>query len=193
MKIVILDRDGVINYDSPDFIKTPDEWIAIPGSLEAIANLNKNGYDVIVCSNQSGIARKLFTHDTLNQINQKMKLEAEKLGGRILDIFYCPHKSEDNCNCRKPKTQMLKDICIKYNIKQINDLMMVGDSSRDLIAIHNFGGVPVLVKTGNGIKTLNNDTIPSNTMVFDNLLEFSQHIITTQMAVNVAVTAPHQP
>lgn len=176
MKIIILDRDGVINYDREDFIKTPDEWLPIPGSIEAIAKLNHLGYTIVVCTNQSGIGRKLFTLDTLTQIHKKMQTLVESHGGKIDSIFYCPHLPTDNCNCRKPKTQMIQDICAKYNLPNADDIMMVGDSLRDLLTINNAGGIPVLVKTGNGIKTINDGKIPGNSMVFESLSDFSQYI-----------------
>ncbi len=176
MKLIILDRDGVINHESKTFIKSPQEWIAIPGSLGAIAKLNRLNYTVVVCTNQSGIGRKLFNLETLNNIHAKMQQELASHNGKIDSIFYCPHTPDDKCNCRKPKAQMILDICKKYNLPNAENIMMVGDSLRDLQAISTAGGIPVLVKTGNGIQTLENDTIPPNTLVFDDLLALSKYL-----------------
>ena len=107
MKLVILDRDGVINYDSAEFIKNPDEWQALPGSLEAIANLNQAGYKVVVATNQSGIGRGLFDMSALNAMHEKMHRQLAQCGGRVDALFFCPHTANDNCNCRKPATGML--------------------------------------------------------------------------------------
>lgn len=177
MKIIILDRDGVINLDSSKFIKSPEEWIAIDGSLKAIANLVQLGYAVVVCTNQSGIGRGLFSIEELNQIHEKMHRLVSQSGGEIVAIFVCPHVEDDNCRCRKPKPGMIYEICNRFNIEQISTVMLVGDSERDLQAIYMSGGIPVLVKTGNGKKTLKNKSkLPANTLVFDNLLEFSEYL-----------------
>ena len=114
MKLIILDRDGVINHDSPEFIKSPAEWIPIPGSLEAIARLNQAGYRVVVASNQSGIARELFDMTTLNAIHQKMHSAAQLVGADIDAIFFCPHAAIDNCDCRKPKAGMFEEISKRF-------------------------------------------------------------------------------
>lgn len=176
MKILILDRDGVINYDSDKYVKDVDEWEAIPESLEAIAKLTQLGYKIVVCTNQSGIGRGLFTVEELNNIHEKMHKLVEQAGGFITAIFFCPHAPENNCNCRKPKTGMVEEICERFNIEHISHVMMVGDSERDLEAIHNAGGIPVLVKTGNGKKTLSKGKIPPGTLVFENLLEVSEYL-----------------
>lgn len=176
MKLILLDRDGVINYDSPNFIKNPDEWIPIPGSIEAIAKLTKLGFTLVLCSNQSGLGRGLFTLEDLNAINAKMITAVEKLGGKLSGIFVCPHTAKDNCNCRKPKTQMISDICQRFKLEDATGIIMVGDSKRDLLAIKTAGGVPVLVKTGNGIKTLKDGTIPEGTLVFNDLRDFSNYM-----------------
>jgi D-glycero-D-manno-heptose 1,7-bisphosphate phosphatase len=114
MKLVILDRDGVINKDSRDFIKNPDEWIPLDGSLEAIALLNQHGFHVVVATNQSGIARGLFDIVTLNAIHDKMHHAVAQMGGHIDAIFYCPHAASDHCDCRKPKSEMIKDFLLIY-------------------------------------------------------------------------------
>ena len=172
-----MDRDGVINYDSPNYIKTADEWEALPGSLEGIAKLTQANYKVVVCTNQSGIGRKLYTVEKLNEIHQKMYRLTEQASGKIAAIFFCSHKPEDLCNCRKPKPKMILDIYERFHIDNPANVMMVGDSQRDLEAIVNAGGIPVLVKTGNGKKTLAKNKIPANTLVFDNLLAASEYIV----------------
>lgn len=180
MKIIILDRDGVINHDSTKYVKNADEWEPIDGSLKAIANLTQIGYKVIVCTNQSGIGRGLYGMEELNEMHEKMHKLVSHEGGTIAAIFMCPHTPEDNCNCRKPKPGMIKEICERFNIDDISKVMLVGDSERDLLAIDAAGGIPVLVKTGNGKKTLNKDSLPKNTIVFDNLLAVSEYLITKE-------------
>lgn len=177
MKIIILDRDGVINYDSDKYIKNIDEWEFIPSSLEAIANLTQSGYKVIVCTNQSGIARGFFTIEQLNEIHEKMHKVVAQAGGEITAIFVCPHKPDDNCDCRKPKPKMIIEICERFNIDDVSRIMMIGDSARDLETIHAAGGIPVLVKTGNGKKTLSRGKLPPGTLVFENLLAVSEYLL----------------
>jgi len=152
MKTVLLDRDGVINQDSDEFIKSVDEWIPVPGSLEAIALLHRHGYRVVVISNQSGIARGLFSLDTLNDINRHMLEQARKKGGMIEAVFFCPHGPDDGCSCRKPATGMFRDVASRLKI-EMNGVPVVGDSMRDLQAAYDVGALPVLVKTGKGKKT----------------------------------------
>ncbi len=152
MKFVILDRDGVINQDSPDYIKSPAEWLPIPGSLEAIARLNHAGWRVLVASNQSGMARGLFTLDTLFAIHDKMQRLCAELGGRIDGIFYCPHGPDDNCECRKPAPGLYKDIARRLQL-DLKTVPVIGDSLRDLEAAQAAGARPVLVQTGNGAET----------------------------------------
>ena len=180
MKIIILDRDGVINHDSEEFVKSVDEWEPIPGSIEAIANLTQAGYKVVVCTNQSGIGRGLYSMEVLNDIHEKMHRLVEQEGGKISAIFLCPHKPDDNCSCRKPKPTMILEIIDRYNIDNVNNLMMVGDSNRDLESIAAAGGVPVLVKTGNGKKTFAQNKMPPNTLVFKNLFAVSEYLIETK-------------
>ncbi|HEY3645416.1 MAG TPA: D-glycero-beta-D-manno-heptose 1,7-bisphosphate 7-phosphatase [Gammaproteobacteria bacterium] len=156
MRLVILDRDGVINQESEAFIKTPEEWIPLPGSIEAIARIYKSGYTVVVASNQSGIARHLLSLDTLAAIHGRMKREVEAAGGKIDSIFFCPHGPKEGCDCRKPKPGLLKQIAERYQVR-LKGLPMIGDSERDLQAARAVGGRPMLVKTGNGLKTLEED------------------------------------
>ncbi len=168
MKFAILDRDGVINQDSKDFIKSPDEWLPIAGSLEAIARLSQAGWRIVVASNQSGLARGLFSMHTLNAIHSKMRQEIVQAGGHIDAIFLCPHGPDDGCLCRKPKPGMFTDIAQRYDIS-LNDVPAVGDSLRDLQAASAAGCTPWLVLTGNGQKTLAGGNLPAGTQVKDNL------------------------
>jgi len=156
MRLVILDRDGVINQESEAFIKTPEEWIPLPGSIEAIARIYKSGYTVVVASNQSGIARHLFSLDTLAAIHGRMKREVEAAGGKIDSIFFCPHGPKEGCDCRKPKPGLFRQIAARYGVA-LEGIPMIGDSERDLQAARAVGGRPMLVKTGNGLKTLDED------------------------------------
>ena len=176
MKLVILDRDGVINVDSVNFIKSPNEWIAIPGSLEAIALLNQSGFRVAVATNQSGISRGLFDMATLNAINDKMHRALAQLGGRIDAMFYCPHAADDNCTCRKPKTGMIDDISRRFSV-DLREVFAVGDSLRDLQAFHDAGCKPMLVRSGKGEETLANGNLPKDTLIFADLCGAVQHII----------------
>jgi len=152
MKYIVLDRDGVINVDSDDYIKSPDEFVPIPGSLEAMARLNRAGVKIIVATNQSGIARHYYTEVTLAKIHEKLNTLLAKQGGALEEIFYCPHGPDDECDCRKPKPGMLNQIISKYAIVA-TELLVVGDSIRDLQSAHAVGARPVLVETGNGLKT----------------------------------------
>lgn len=164
IKIIILDRDGVINFDSPDFIKSPDEWHAIPGSLAAIAKLNNAGFKVVIASNQSGIARGYFAFETLDKIHQKMQNELAKVSGHLDGIFICPHGPNDNCSCRKPKPGLLEQIQKFFNCSK-EEMLFIGDSPRDLEAAKAFGCDAILVKTGSGKNVDNAFDVP----VFEDL------------------------
>ncbi len=176
-KLVILDRDGVINFDSAQFIKSPDEWKPIPGSLNAIARLNQNGFRVVVATNQSGVGRDLFDMDTLNRIHQKMHKAAAEAGGRIDAIFYCPHTADSACDCRKPKPGMFRRISETLNI-DLKGVPTVGDSLRDLQAGATVGCQPMLVRTGKGTKTEADGNLPEGTLVFADLSAAVDHILT---------------
>ena len=178
MKLIILDRDGVINQDSDAFIKSPEEWIPIPGSLEAIARLNQAGYRVVVSTNQSGIARGLFNMPVLNAIHQKMHTAAQLAGADIDAIFFCPHAAADSCDCRKPKPGMLHAIARRFEIS-LRDVPVVGDSLRDLQSGFVVGCSPYLVLTGKGEKTLDKGGLPPGTMVFPNLAAVVDHLLQT--------------
>ena len=168
MKLIILDRDGVINYDSDQFIKSPDEWKPIPGSLEAIARLNQQGYRVVVATNQSGIGRGLFDMPTLNAIHDKMHKSLAQVGGRIDAIFFCPHTNEADCSCRKPKSGMMLEISARYGVG-LADVPAVGDSLRDLEAAARLGATPYLVLTGKGNKTKEKGGLPEGTLIYPDL------------------------
>ncbi|MFM0241446.1 MULTISPECIES: D-glycero-beta-D-manno-heptose 1,7-bisphosphate 7-phosphatase [Paraburkholderia] len=171
-KVVILDRDGVINVDSDAFIKSPDEWVALPGSLEAIARLNQAGYRVAIATNQSGIGRGLFDMNALNAMHLKMHRMAAAVGGRIDAVFFCPHTAEDHCECRKPKPGMLKMINERFEVDP-EQTPVVGDSLRDLQAGASLGHPAHLVLTGKGRKTLEAGGLPEGTIVHDDLRAFA--------------------
>ena len=168
MKLIILDRDGVINFDSDQFIKNPEEWKPIPGSLEAIARLNQADYRVVVSTNQSGIGRGLFDMPMLNAIHDKMHKACALVGARIDAVFFCPHTAEANCSCRKPRVGMLEEIAERYNVS-LAGVPAVGDSLRDLQSAATLGALPFLVLTGKGLKTKAAGNLPDNTRVFENL------------------------
>jgi D-glycero-D-manno-heptose 1,7-bisphosphate phosphatase len=176
MKLVILDRDGVINHDSDAFIKSPKEWIPIPGSLEAIARLNQAGYRVVVSTNQSGIARGLFDIVTLNAIHQKLHEAAKHVGANIDAIFFCPHAADNNCDCRKPKPGMLHTIANRFNTS-LKGVPNIGDSLRDLQAGFVVGCVPYLVLTGKGAKTRDKGGLPPGTTIYKNLSAVVDHLL----------------
>jgi D-glycero-D-manno-heptose 1,7-bisphosphate phosphatase len=171
-KLVIIDRDGVVNHDSDTFIKSPDEWSPIPGSLEAIARLNQAGYRVVIATNQSGIGRGLFDMAALNAMHQKMASKLAALGGRIDAIFFCPHTASDNCECRKPKPGMLQQIIERFDIEPANT-PVVGDALRDLQAGAVLGFPTHLVLTGKGQKTLDTGKLPPGTKVHADLHAFA--------------------
>ncbi len=168
VKLIILDRDGVVNRDSEQYIKSPDEWRPIPGSLEAIARLNHAGYRVVIATNQSGVGRGLFEMATLNAIHEKMHKALALVGGRIDAIFFCPHSNDAGCSCRKPKTGMLEEIGVRFGI-DLAGVPCIGDSLRDLAAADAVGAQPILVLTGKGEKTLREGEYPKNTVIFPDL------------------------
>jgi len=175
MKLVILDRDGVINHDSAQYIKSPEEWKPIPGSLEAIARLNQWGYRVVVATNQSGVGRGLFDMDTLNAIHEKMMKATAQAGGRIDAVFFCTHTDADQCDCRKPRPGMLNEIAARYNVS-LAGVPVVGDSLRDLRAADAAGAQPILVLTGKGAKTADDPALPPETLMFPDLAGVAAHI-----------------
>ena len=170
MKVIVLDRDGVINHDSDAYIKSADEWQPIDGSLEAIARLNHAGYIVVVASNQSGLARGYFNIEALAAMHRKMDELLAKVGGRIDAVFYCPHGPDDGCSCRKPKPGMLLEIGQRFNVS-LGDLVFIGDTVADVKTARNVLARAILVRTGKGYKAEkilqsgNEDMIP----VYDDL------------------------
>jgi D-glycero-D-manno-heptose 1,7-bisphosphate phosphatase len=168
MKLVVLDRDGTINEDSDQHIKSPAEWRPIPGSLEAIARLTQGGWRVVVATNQSGIARGLFDMATLNAIHAEMHRAVGQAGGRIEAIFFCPHAADANCACRKPRPGMLREIAERMNVS-LEGVPAAGDSIRDLEAAAAVGALPCLVLTGKGRKTRAAGGLPPGTEVYDDL------------------------
>jgi D-glycero-D-manno-heptose 1,7-bisphosphate phosphatase len=176
MKLAILDRDGVINFDSDQYIKSPAEWRPIPGSIEAIARLNQSGYRVAVATNQSGIGRGLFDMATLNAINDKMMEMVFRHGGRIDALFFCPHTAAEACACRKPRTGMLEEIAARFHA-DLKGVPCVGDSLKDVQAADVVGAQPILVLTGKGQRTREEGGLPKKTLVFQDLGEASRHIV----------------
>ena len=176
MKLAILDRDGVINFESEHYIKSPAEWRPIPGSIEAIARLNQNGYRIAVATNQSGIGRGLFDMATFNAINDKMMELVFRQGGRIDALFFCPHTVAAQCACRKPRTGMFEEIAARFHT-DLKGVPAIGDSLKDLQAAEAVGAQPILVLTGKGTKTREEGGTPRKTLVFDDLGEASRHLI----------------
>ena len=180
MKLIILDRDGVINEDSDEYIKSPDEWIPIPGSIDAIARLNHAGYSVAIASNQSGIARGYFTLETLAAISVKMCTQLSQHGGRIDAMIFCPHGPKDGCDCRKPKPGMLIEIGNRFKTS-LSKVYFVGDNINDLKAARAAGVLPILVRTGKGEQTAEMltehgfDDVP----VYDNLAGLADFLLDT--------------
>ena len=175
MKLIILDRDGTINHDSEAYIKSPEEFRPIKGSLEAIARLTQAGYRIVVATNQSGIARGLFDTRTLFAIHDTLIRALAQVGGRIDAFFFCPHAADATCVCRKPQPGMLLDIARRFNVP-IDETTMVGDAKRDLDAAAAAGARPVLVLTGKGAKTQAEGGLPPGTRVFNDLAAFAEHL-----------------
>jgi D-glycero-D-manno-heptose 1,7-bisphosphate phosphatase len=180
-KLVILDRDGVINIDSDQYVKSADEWIPLPGSLEAIAELNQAGFQVTVATNQSGLAKGLFTINDLHAMHQKMMDLLAPMGGRVDSIFFCPHVDEDQCNCRKPLPGLMRDIASRYrkadSALPLTGVPIVGDSLRDLEAATVLGASPHLVLTGKGQKTVDAGILPAGTVVHADLMAFTKSLL----------------
>jgi len=177
-KLVILDRDGVINFDSDDYIKSPAEWRPIPGSLEAIARLNQHGYQIAIATNQTAVARGLIDMRMLNSIHQKLHLSALAVGAHINAIFFCPHAADEFCDCRKPRPGMLTAIGKRFGIN-LRGVPMVGDALRDMQAAFEVGCSPYLVRTGKGEKTLQTGGLPPGTQVFSNLASVVEQLLQT--------------
>ncbi len=172
-QVIILDRDGVINDDSPSYIKSPDEWRPIEGSLEAIAMLCRAGYRVYVATNQAGVGRGYFDLDTLHAIHARMQAAIEAHGGEIGGIFYCPHHPDDHCGCRKPEPGLLLEIAEHAGV-DIRRQLYVGDSPKDIEAAKSAGCKPVLVLTGHGRETVG--TLSEAVDVYESLFDFASRI-----------------
>ena len=171
MKLIILDRDGVINEDSDDYIKTVDEWLPIPGSLQAMGKLCQAGYTLVVATNQSGISRGYFDLPTLHAMHSKMGKLLEQYGGEVDAIFFCPHSPDDKCECRKPRDGMLRDIGVRYQVN-LNGIPLIGDSLGDIQSARSVGAKPMLVRTGKGERTLSKHVTELNGVpVYKNLAE----------------------
>ena len=175
MKLIILDRDGVINHEREDFVKSADECMLIDGSIDAIVRLNKAGFTVVIATNQSGLAKDKFELEDLEAIHEKITRLVEEHGGELGGIFYCPHHPDDNCKCRKPKPGLLDAIEAEFNTS-VTGSYFIGDSLRDLQAGVQKGCLPLLVKTGNGVRTIAQLEIPA--------LQYGAPVMTTEQ-VNV--------
>lgn len=176
-KLIILDRDGVINYDSVHYIKTPEEWLPIPGSLPAIAELNRAGYQVVVATNQSGVARGYYDLEMLTRIHDKLKKELTAVGGIIDEIFFCPHHPDENCGCRKPQLGMFYQIQKKYPTVNLQNTFFIGDSLVDMQAALALPCKPILVLTSKGQQTLDNHPEFFSIPHFANLAKAVQYIL----------------
>lgn len=177
MRWVILERDGVINEDPDAYIKSPEEWMPIPGSLEAIAQLNRSGFRIAVLTNQAGVSREVFDLAALERIHDKMRQQVEEAGGHIEAVFVCPHGPEDGCDCRKPRPGLLQRFAREYGV-DLRGVPVVGDSLRDVQAAQSVGAEPILVETGKGKRTLRrNPNLDVQTFV--NLHEAAQYILFT--------------
>ncbi|OGT40461.1 MAG: D-glycero-beta-D-manno-heptose-1,7-bisphosphate 7-phosphatase [Gammaproteobacteria bacterium RIFCSPHIGHO2_12_FULL_36_30] len=174
--LIILDRDGVINFDSDNYIKSPDEWIPIPGSIEAIALLTKAKYKMVIATNQAGVNRGKFSLETLQKIHQKMLTTIESSGGKIEKIYFCPHHPDENCDCRKPQPGMFYQIQRDFKIKS-DDMIYVGDSLKDYEVAQKIGCTFFLVRTSNGIKTEKTLTPSSKVKIFDDLISFVNYFL----------------
>jgi len=183
MKLVILDRDGVINHDSDDYIKSPEEWVPIPGSLEAIARLHREGYKVVVVTNQSGVGRGLFDMNMLCRIHTKMLEAVRAKGGEIDAIFFCPHRPEDNCGCRKPQPGLYQEVTERLKVN-LSGVYSVGDTERDIIVARLVSARPVLVRTGNGKRTQKKSKALADVPVFEDLAAFTDNLLSGKLPAN---------
>jgi D-glycero-D-manno-heptose 1,7-bisphosphate phosphatase len=191
MKLCILDRDGTINHDSDDYIKSPQEWEPLSGALEAIAKLNHAGWHVVVVTNQSGLGRGLFDVASLNAMHAKMHTMLAAVGGRVDAVFYCPHVPEDGCNCRKPKSGLFEQIAERYGL-DLKDTPAVGDTVRDLVAATATGCKPHLVLTGKA-SVLRGQALPAGfppgTLVHEDLSAFAAYMVDGPVAAPATPTA----
>jgi len=174
MKLLLLDRDGVINQDSDDYIRSPEEWIALPGAIDALAHLSNAGWTLGVATNQSGIARGYYSVDCMEAIHARLRSLVAAKGGELGLIAHCPHGPDEGCDCRKPKPGMLLGLAKHYQIAP-GGLWFVGDSASDLAAAVAAGCQPVLVKTGKGLRTLQGN-LPAGTLIFEDLAEVASRL-----------------
>lgn len=179
MPFIILDRDGVINFDSDEYIKSPDEWQPIQGSLEAIAQLNRSGYRVLIATNQSGVARGLYDLETLDQIHEKLMRELSAVGGYVEEIFFCPHHPNENCNCRKPKPGLFYQMTEKYNF-ELAGTYFIGDSLTDVEVARVVGCIPLLVLTGKIKEELTEHPTLQNVHAFSDLAQAVSYVLSTR-------------
>jgi D-glycero-D-manno-heptose 1,7-bisphosphate phosphatase len=183
--LIILDRDGVINEDRDDYVKSVDEWVPLPGSLEAIALLNQAGYQIAIATNQSGLSRGYFTINDLHAMHSKMEQLLKPLGGHIDSIFFCPHLDSYGCDCRKPAPGLMKEIALRYkkadSTQPLLGVPIVGDSLRDLQAGIVLGASPHLVLTGKGQKTVENGVLPEGTQIHADLMAFTNSLIASKI------------
>jgi D-glycero-D-manno-heptose 1,7-bisphosphate phosphatase len=175
-RVVVLDRDGVINEGSENGIKSPEEWIPLPGSLEAITRLSQGGFRVVVVTNQSELGRERVDIETLNRIHALMLSRLAEIGGSIEAIFFCPHRPRDACECRKPEPGLLLQVAERLRIP-IEQIPAVGDSRGDLLAAHRAGAIAHLVRTGEGRATEADVDLPPGTCVHDDLAAFADHLL----------------
>jgi len=184
MKLIVLDRDGVINQDSDAYVKSVDEWIPLAGSIDAIARLTQAGHLVAVATNQSGLARGYFEQQDLDQMHEKMHQLVAAAGGKIDYLSYCPHGPDDGCRCRKPAAGMIEEILLDLDNPEVTERWIVGDSLRDLQAGDSQGLRSALVRTGKGAKTLaeKSDQLPTGTLVFDDLADFTDQLISDSLS-----------
>lgn len=176
-KAVLLDRDGVVNFESNDYIKSPQEWHPIPGSIEAITKLTQRGVPVIIVTNQSGVGRGLYDEATLADIHQKMLTTIESQGGKIRAIYHCPHVPSDQCECRKPNPGMVKQALKELNLAA-EEVVLIGDSLRDIVAAQTCGCDAVVVMTGYGAIT--QTKVSANTPIYGSLAEWVEDFLTWQ-------------
>lgn len=177
IKLIVLDRDGVINEDSPDYIRSAQEWHPIAGSLEAIARLCHGGYSVVVATNQSGIGRGLFDFDDLTAMHDKMNRLLAEVGGHVSGVFFCPHTPDDGCCCRKPRPGMLADIARRFGVNYEN-MLCIGDSAGDIQASRAVGVRTALVRTGSGADLEKNGNLDlGGVLVGDNLASVADIIL----------------
>lgn len=180
---IVLDRDGIINVDREDYVRSVAEWQPMPGCIEAIAALSQAGYSVVVATNQSGLSRGLLAQPALEAIHEKMLRMVTEAGGNIRDVFYCPHLPEDGCDCRKPRTGMLEAIEKKYDVS-LRGATMVGDSLKDIQAARTMGCQPVLVRTGKGTQTETTTLLwPKygvDILIYDDLAAFAKSLLEEQ-------------